>query len=286
MNDAGAMGDPSPRQAKPLTVTTRAILIDEGSAGGVAGDRGMIYRVAEVVRHWRAALLGGLIVAAVATAWQANEARRQTYVALIENASLPLDAGVPPIAKHDLAAMINAMAAGSAESGLLPADGYLEASVPKVGDLVRITISLNTSDPKAGLDTARKVTQDLATKMDEMFKPRLESAAKYLNSQIEITRQAAAEVEAMLAEDPPPGWKSDRADLIRRADEMRARGASLEVRVTQLAGPQVFSQPAPQDDPSMLHRAGVVGLAAALAAVACGAFAAAASHVRRVLQPL
>ncbi|MBL9140774.1 MAG: hypothetical protein JNK53_02805 [Phycisphaerae bacterium] len=284
MNDAGAMGDPSPRNPQPLSVTTRAILIDE--SGGSAGrhDRSMIDRMADLVRHWRAALMGALVVAAVATAWQANAAREQTYVALIENATLPGDAGVAPIAKHDLAAMINAMAAGSEESGLLPEDGYLDASVPKVGDLVRITIVLRTPDSKAGLVTARDVIKDLTAAIDETFKPRLASAEAYLKAQIEVTKQAIVQVDAMLAEETPTQGKSDRADLVRRTDELRARAASLEIRVTQLSGPRVFAPPAPQDDPSLLHRAGLVGLAAAAGALAFGAIAAIAESVRKTLR--
>lgn len=266
-----------------MSVTARAIIIDESPGHTQRHEQGAIQRIADVVRHWRAALAGAIIAGGLAAAWQVSDARERMYVVLIENAALPLESGVTPIAKHDLAAMINAMASGSTESAGFALDGTLEATVPKAGDLVRITIGVTAPDRQTSDETAQRIANLLTAAVDGAFKTRVDSAREYLDSQVEVTKQSLLQVEAMIAEDPPAGWKSDRADLVRRADELRARAAALVVRAGQLKSPQLVSAPTPQDPVGLAKRTGFVVLAAAAGAVAAGAAAAIAGKVRIAL---
>lgn len=280
MKEPGPHGEPIQRTGLPVPTTARAFVLEEAPAGP---ERTLAHRVADLARHWRAVAIGALILGGGTAYWQVREARERAYVVLVENASFPAESGISAISKHDLAAMINTMAVDSDEGGILPDDAWLEATAPKVGDLVRVTIRLENPDPKAAERSARSVADALEAAIDRNFKARITAAEGYLRSQIEVTTQSAAQAEAMLKDEMPQTIKSDRADLVGRVDELRARAAAMTMRIPMIRSPKIVSPPTLIEDPGSARRGGMVALAALAGGCIAGSLAVLTSRVRHVL---
>jgi hypothetical protein len=281
MKEPTLTGEPIQRAGLPVAATARAFVLETEPAGP---ERTLAHRVADLARHWRAVAVGAAIVGGGALWWQVREAQQRAYVVLVENASFPAESGIPAISKHDLAAMINTMAVDSDEGGILPDGAWLEAAAPKVGDLVRVTIRLENADPKGAERSARSVADSLEAAIDRNFKPRIAAAEGYLRSQIEVTNQSAAQAEALLRDELPQAIKSDRADLVGRVDELRARAAAMTMRLPMIRGPKLVSPPTLLEDPGTPRRAGIVALAALVGGVVGGSLGVLAGGVRAVLR--
>jgi len=155
----------------------------------------------------------------------------------------------------------------------------MDASVPKTGDLVRVTISLQSGADGALGDKAKSIAAEMSRRLGELFAPRVASAKAYLESQAEVTRQSIAHLDALITKETDATPPSDRSVLLAQLDQLRARGAASAVRASQLAGPSAVELPIEQDDPGTLRRAGLVAVAALLGAMAASALAALCSKV-------
>lgn len=281
MTHEGSQSDSS-LASRGHPIAARAFVIEDAERL-LLPRRGPVDFIADIARHWRAGVLGALIVGGASVAWQVRNAGERQFVLLVESATLPAESGVQAITKHDLAAIINSMAVPTDSGGVLPPGATLDASVPKTGDLVRVTITLQSQASESLGDSAKAIASELSKRLGELFAPRVASAKAYLESQAEVTRQSITHLDALIAKESDATPPSDRSVLLAQLDQLRARGAATAVRASQLAGPSAVELPIEQEDPGTLRRVGLVAVAAGLGGLLSAALAALCGKVHSAL---